>query len=67
MSNQMVLMWTMGDVFKTVYFIMRSAPFQFWVCGSLQVSLDVAILMQVAWYKYKPASAKVPKHSSHIS
>ncbi|XP_037527944.1 solute carrier family 66 member 2 isoform X1 [Rhipicephalus sanguineus] len=67
MSNQMVLMWTMGDVFKTVYFIMRSAPFQFWVCGSLQVSLDVAILIQVAWYKYKPASSKVPKHSSHIS
>lgn len=67
MSKQMVLMWTMGDVFKTVYFIMRSAPFQFWVCGSLQVSLDVAILIQVAWYKYRPASSKVPKHSSHIS
>uniref|UniRef100_L7M4C2 Solute carrier family 66 member 2 n=1 Tax=Rhipicephalus pulchellus TaxID=72859 RepID=L7M4C2_RHIPC len=67
MSNQMVLMWTMGDVFKTVYFIMRSAPYQFWVCGSLQVSLDVAILIQVAWYKYNPASSKVPKHSSHIS
>ncbi|KAL3170085.1 hypothetical protein MRX96_015156 [Rhipicephalus microplus] len=67
MSNQMVLMWTMGDVFKTVYFIMRSAPFQFWVCGSLQVSLDIAILIQVAWYKYKPASSKVLKRSSHIS
>ncbi|XP_075525788.1 solute carrier family 66 member 2 isoform X4 [Dermacentor variabilis] len=67
MSNQMVLMWTMGDVFKTAYFIMRSAPFQFWVCGTLQVSLDVAILMQVGWYKYRPASSKIPKHSIHIS
>ncbi|KAH7980930.1 hypothetical protein HPB49_020320 [Dermacentor silvarum] len=67
MSNQMVLMWTMGDVFKTAYFIMRSAPFQFWVCGTLQVSLDVAILIQVGWYKYRPASAKAPKHSIHIS
>lgn len=67
MSTQMVLMWTVGDVFKTAYFVMRLAPVQFWVCGTLQVSLDVAILIQVVWYKYQPASAKAPKHSSHIS
>lgn len=67
MSNQMVLMWTMGDVFKTAYFVMRSAPVQFWVCGALQVSLDIAILAQVGWYKYKPAASKVPKHSIHTS
>ncbi|XP_077535031.1 solute carrier family 66 member 2 isoform X1 [Haemaphysalis longicornis] len=67
MSNQMVLMWTMGDVFKTAYFVMRSAPVQFWVCGALQVTLDIAILVQVGWYKYRPAAAKVPKHSIHTS
>uniref|UniRef100_A0A131XS04 Solute carrier family 66 member 2 n=1 Tax=Ixodes ricinus TaxID=34613 RepID=A0A131XS04_IXORI len=50
MSNQMVLLWTLGDVFKTVYFVARSAPMQFWVCGGLQVALDVAILLQVVWY-----------------
>ncbi|XP_042147938.1 solute carrier family 66 member 2 isoform X1 [Ixodes scapularis] len=50
MSNQMVLLWTLGDVFKTVYFVVRSAPTQFWVCGGLQVALDVAILLQVVWY-----------------
>ena len=33
----MVIMWTAGDVFKTVYFLIRSTPPQFWVCGVLQV------------------------------
>ncbi|XP_055377317.1 solute carrier family 66 member 2 isoform X2 [Condylostylus longicornis] len=51
MSIHMVLMWTLGDMFKTVYFIVRNAPTQFWVCGSLQVSLDIAILLQVWIYR----------------
>lgn len=46
-SLSMVVMWTCGDVFKTVYFVLREAPPQFWVCGSLQVFLDVVILFQV--------------------
>lgn len=37
MSIHMVIMWTLGDMFKTVYFIVRHAPTQFWVCGALQV------------------------------
>lgn len=51
MSNQMVVLWTAGDVFKTAYFVARSAPMQFWLCGSLQVCLDLAILLQVVWYR----------------
>lgn len=38
MSIYMVIMWTLGDMFKTSYFILRKAPTQFWVCGLLQVS-----------------------------
>lgn len=34
----MVALWTIGDMFKTCYFIFRHAPTQFWVCGTLQVS-----------------------------
>lgn len=34
----MVIMWTIGDMFKTGYFIFRDAPTQFWICGTLQVS-----------------------------
>lgn len=50
MSVSMVLMWTSGDIFKTTYFILRSAPVQFWLCGMLQVSLDIAVLSQVYLY-----------------
>jgi hypothetical protein len=48
----MVVMWTMGDTFKTVYFLLREAPIQFWLCGGLQVSIDVFILCQVYWYRH---------------
>lgn len=37
MSIYMVIMWTIGDMFKTGYFVVRSAPIQFWICGTLQV------------------------------
>ncbi|KAG4072388.1 hypothetical protein HA402_004320 [Bradysia odoriphaga] len=36
MSMSMVVMWTLGDIFKTVYFVAREAPMQFWICGTLQ-------------------------------
>ena len=49
-SVAMVAMWTSGDLFKTVYFITRNAPVQFAICGCLQVSIDVAILLQVVFY-----------------
>ena len=49
-SVAMVAMWTSGDLFKTVYFIIRDAPVQFAVCGVLQVAVDIAILLQVFFY-----------------
>ncbi|XP_024862295.1 solute carrier family 66 member 2 isoform X1 [Kryptolebias marmoratus] len=50
MSVKMVLLWTAGDVFKTTYFIVNESPAQFWVCGSVQILIDVAILLQVVFY-----------------
>ncbi|XP_054631973.1 solute carrier family 66 member 2 isoform X2 [Dunckerocampus dactyliophorus] len=47
MSVKMVLLWTAGDVFKTTYFVMNESPSQFWVCGSIQILVDVAILLQL--------------------
>ncbi|XP_028170190.1 solute carrier family 66 member 2 isoform X2 [Ostrinia nubilalis] len=58
MSVSMVIMWTCGDVFKTAYFVLREAPTQFWVCGALQVSLDVVILFQVWLYRHNTAAAR---------
>ncbi|KAG5342099.1 PQLC1 protein, partial [Acromyrmex charruanus] len=51
MSIAMVAMWTVGDIFKTCYFILRDTPVQFQVCGAIQVTIDVAILAQVYLYK----------------
>uniref|UniRef100_A0A3B5LC51 Solute carrier family 66 member 2 n=1 Tax=Xiphophorus couchianus TaxID=32473 RepID=A0A3B5LC51_9TELE len=47
---KMVLLWTVGDAFKTAYFVMNDSPAQFWVCGSVQILLDAAILLQVLLY-----------------
>ncbi|XP_012550017.1 PQ-loop repeat-containing protein 1 isoform X1 [Bombyx mandarina] len=58
MSVSMVIMWTCGDIFKTAYFIIREAPTQFWVCGGLQVFLDVVILFQVWLYRHNTAAAR---------
>ncbi|XP_022820692.1 PQ-loop repeat-containing protein 1 isoform X3 [Spodoptera litura] len=58
MSVSMVIMWTCGDLFKTAYFVLRKAPPQFWLCGGLQVSLDIVILSQVWWYRHNTAAAR---------
>ncbi|XP_018595010.1 PQ-loop repeat-containing protein 1 isoform X3 [Scleropages formosus] len=50
MSVKMVLLWMAGDVFKTTYFVINESPAQFWVCGTVQILLDVAILLQVLYY-----------------
>ncbi|NXW22163.1 PQLC1 protein, partial [Circaetus pectoralis] len=63
MSVKMVLMWTSGDTFKTVYFILNQAPFQFSICGLLQVFVDIAILLQVYLYSYYPQ--KPASHTAH--
>ena len=39
MSLPMVIMWTCGDIFKTTYFVLRETPAQFFICGSLQVTV----------------------------
>lgn len=51
MSKKMVAMWTCGDIFKTCYFVLREAPPQFWICGSLQILIDISIFIQVYAYR----------------
>lgn len=57
----MVGFWTCGDVFKTGYFIVRQAPAQFWICGMLQVTIDISIFIQVYMYRNLPGK---PNHKS---
>ncbi|XP_033010648.1 solute carrier family 66 member 2 isoform X1 [Lacerta agilis] len=63
MSVKMVLMWTSGDTFKTIYFLVNQAPFQFSICGLLQVFVDMAILLQVYFYSCYPQ--KPASHTTH--
>ncbi|XP_051948443.1 solute carrier family 66 member 2-like isoform X2 [Xyrauchen texanus] len=65
MSIKMVLMWTSGDTFKTVYFLLTQAPMQFWICGLLQVCVDIAILFQVYYYSRYPQ--KPVSHTTHTT
>lgn len=51
MSLGMVFMWMGGDTFKTGYFIKNDAPFQFWLCGLLQITIDLLILFQVCLFR----------------
>ncbi|XP_076841600.1 solute carrier family 66 member 2 [Brachyhypopomus gauderio] len=50
MSIKMVILWTAGDIFKTTYFVLNESPAQFWVCGAVQILIDILILLQVAYY-----------------
>lgn len=59
MSLEMPILWLGGDLFKTGYFVYKNVPFQFWVCGCTQVTIDLLILGQVVLYKsaiYKKVS-----------
>ncbi|GBN05368.1 PQ-loop repeat-containing protein 1 [Araneus ventricosus] len=68
MSKKMVFLWTLGDVFKTAYYILREAPTQFWICGILQVVIDLLILLQVLVYRITPSPVKLLlKGESHTS
>uniref|UniRef100_A0A182WRW0 Uncharacterized protein n=1 Tax=Anopheles quadriannulatus TaxID=34691 RepID=A0A182WRW0_ANOQN len=71
MSICMVIMWTAGDMFKTGYFVLRHAPTQFWICGTLQVSLDLAILLQVYLYRNvnnnNSSKNSIHSHRNHSS
>jgi len=63
MNLTMVMMWLCGDVFKTTYFLLRSAPVQFTICGCLQIGVDLAILAQVWSYNAGGPPPRVHVHS----
>lgn len=47
----MVFTWFLGDLYKTIYFVTRAAPFQFLLCGFTQITFDCLIFLQIIWYK----------------
>uniref|UniRef100_A0A915I6H6 Solute carrier family 66 member 2 n=1 Tax=Romanomermis culicivorax TaxID=13658 RepID=A0A915I6H6_ROMCU len=51
LSAAMIFTLLIGDLCKTGYFVVRQAPLQFPVCGFLQISIDIAILLQIYFYR----------------
>lgn len=51
MNRTMVLLWLAGDLLKTVYYIIKDTPIQFWICGFIQITVDILILLQGFFFK----------------
>ena len=56
-SIVMVLAWTLGDAFKSYYYISNQAPIQFLLCGLFQLVVDLLICYQVASTSSRPKVA----------
>uniref|UniRef100_A0A1I7Y5Q4 PQ-loop repeat-containing protein 1 n=1 Tax=Steinernema glaseri TaxID=37863 RepID=A0A1I7Y5Q4_9BILA len=56
----MVLMWLIGDLAKTAYFVIHNEPAQFWLCAILQITIDIIILLQVLVYSRRSRSSSIP-------
>eukprot|EP01117_Protostelium_nocturnum_P012307 TRINITY_DN452_c0_g2_i3.p1 TRINITY_DN452_c0_g2~~TRINITY_DN452_c0_g2_i3.p1 ORF type:complete len:155 (-),score=38.71 TRINITY_DN452_c0_g2_i3:125-589(-) len=51
LSLELIGSWLLGDVFKTVYFVAKGSPFQFLLCGTIQVVVDIIICVQIYHFK----------------
>ncbi|CAO3644277.1 unnamed protein product [Cunninghamella echinulata] len=45
-SLLVLLSWFIGDSFKVFYYIFTSAPFQFIICGIIQLTIDILIVLE---------------------
>ena len=50
LSVSMVGMWFLGDFSKTCYFIIEKQPFQFILCGAIQLTVDIILIIQIIYY-----------------
>jgi len=50
LSGIMVSLWVIGDIIKTIYFIVLDCPPQFYVCSSVAFTVDIVILSQICYY-----------------
>lgn len=46
----MIATWFLGDFFKTLYYVMEHQPFQFTMCGVVQLTVDILIILQIIAY-----------------
>ena len=62
LSMAMVLMWFIGDLFKTVYNLVNKSPMQMIVGGLIQNCEDIILSTQVICYSEDGIIAKIMKN-----
>lgn len=50
-----MLSWFSGDFLKTLYFIIGGEPMQFIICGTIQLTVDILIILQIIGYRKNTA------------
>ena len=58
LSTIMILSFLLGDLFRTYYYITTKSPFQFILCGIMQVSINIILMLQIIYYKIRGNSSK---------
>ena len=51
LSTIMIVSFLFGDIFRTYYYISTKSPFQFILCGFMQVSINIILMLQIIYYK----------------
>ena len=55
----LIMTWFVGDFCKTIYFVAMSQPTQFILCGAIQLTVDLIILVQLMVYRKKDDSQEI--------
>lgn len=59
LSFILILTWFGGDFFKTIYYILEQQPVQFIMCGTVQLTVDILIILQFVVYRRNIDSTEV--------
>jgi uncharacterized protein with PQ loop repeat len=59
LSTIMVGSFLLGDTFRTYYYVTTKSPFQFILCGIMQVSINIILLLQIIYYKIRGNLTKI--------
>jgi len=51
LSTVMIGAFLIGDTFRTYYYILTKSPFQFILCGILQITINIIIMCQIIYYR----------------
>lgn len=52
LSTLMIVSFLLGDSFRTYYYIITKSPFQFLLCGILQIAINMILMLQIIYYKF---------------